>query len=160
MRAFVINQQGPVEYRFNAVTDVPVPEPEPGQVRVRVLACGVCHTDLHEVEGDITPGLPIIPGHEIVGTVDRLGPGVTEPAVGTRVGIPWLCYTCGECRFCLSGRENLCDDILFNGFDLDGGYAEYTVAPAVFVYPLPDSLDPASAAPVLCAGVIGLRALR
>lgn len=160
MRAFVIRQQGPAEYRLDRVEDVPVPEPGPGQVRVRVLACGVCHTDLHEVEGDIAPHLPVIPGHEIVGTVDGLGPGVTAPAVGTRVGIPWLRSTCGKCRFCLSGRENLCDDIRFNGFDADGGYAEYTVAPADFVYPLPGSLDPASAAPLLCAGVIGLRALR
>lgn len=160
MRAFVIRKQGPAEYRLDRVEDVPVPEPGPGQVRVRVLACGVCHTDLHEVEGDIAPHLPVIPGHEIVGTVDGLGPGVTAPAVGTRVGIPWLRSTCGKCRFCLSGRENLCDDIRFNGFDADGGYAEYTVAPADFVYPLPGSLDPASAAPLLCAGVIGLRALR
>lgn len=160
MRAFVINRQGPVEYRFNSVSDVPVPEPGSGEVRVRVLACGVCRTDLHEVEGDIAPRLPVIPGHEIVGTVDSLGPGVTAPAPGTRVGIPWLRSTCGQCRFCRSGRENLCESILFNGFDTDGGYAEYTVAPADFVYPLPDSLDHASAAPLLCAGVIGYRALR
>ncbi len=160
MRAFVINRQGPAEYRFNSVADVPVPEPGPGQVRVRVLACGVCRTDLHEVEGDIAPCLPVIPGHEIVGTVDCLGPGVTAPAPGARVGIPWLRSTCGQCRFCRSRRENLCEDILFNGFDADGGYAEYAVAPADFVYPLPDSLEPASAAPLLCAGVIGYRALR
>jgi propanol-preferring alcohol dehydrogenase len=160
MCAYRIERQGPAEYRFNNVVDLPVPEPGPGEVRVRVLACGVCHTDLHEVEGDIAPRLPVVPGHETVGTVDKLGDGVTAPALGSRVGIPWLRSTCGKCRFCLSGRENLCDDIRFNGFDADGGYAEYTVAPAAFVYPLPGTLDPASAAPLLCAGVIGLRALR
>lgn len=161
MLAFRITNPAPVEYRLLEQADVPIPEPGPGDVRVKVEACGVCHTDLHEVEGDIPlPRMPVTPGHEIVGVIDKLGAGVTAPAIGTRVGIPWLASTCGRCRFCRSGRENLCDGIRFTGLDTDGGYAEYTVARADFVYPLPAGFSPAAAAPLMCAGVIGYRALR
>jgi propanol-preferring alcohol dehydrogenase len=155
-----VQQPGPAETRPLRPVELPLPEPGRGQIRVRVEACGVCHTDLHEVEGDVPlPRLPLVPGHEVVGMVDRLGPDVTEPAPGTRVGVPWLASTCGRCRFCLSGRENLCDNIRFTGLHVDGGYAEYAVARAGFCYTLPPG-EPTALAPLLCAGVIGYRALR
>ncbi|MBM3316198.1 alcohol dehydrogenase, partial [candidate division WOR-3 bacterium] len=161
MLALQIERPAPAETGPLRPVELPLPEPGPGEVRVRVEACGVCRTDLHEVEGDIRlPRLPLVPGHEVVGVIDTLGPGVDSPAAGTRVGIPWLASTCGRCRFCQSGRENLCDDIRFTGFHVDGGYAEYALARAGFAYPLPAGLDPVAAAPLLCAGVIGLRALR
>lgn len=161
MLAYRITNPAPAEQRRLTATELPVPEPGPGEIRVRVEACGVCHTDLHELEGDIPlPKLPVTPGHEIVGVVDRLGPGVSAPALGTRVGIAWLASTCGRCRFCRSGRENLCTTAKFTGLHTDGGYAEFTVARADFVYPLPAGIAPAQAAPLLCAGVIGFRALR
>lgn len=141
--------------------EVEVPEPGPGELRIRVLACGVCHTDLHEVEGELPlPRLPLVPGHEIVGTVEKLGPGVSSPPVGTVVGVPWLHSTCGECRFCRTGRENLCDNIRFTGYHVDGGYAGYVLARGGFCYPIPSGFNPDEAAPLLCAGVIGFRALR
>ena len=128
-----------------------------GQVLVKVRACGVCRTDLHVVDGDLPQArLPIIPGHEIVGEVVACGAGVTIPS-GTRLGIPWLGFTCGECFFCKRGEENLCDRALFTGYQLDGGYAEYTLADARYCFELPDSLDDAHAAPLLCAGLIGYR---
>jgi propanol-preferring alcohol dehydrogenase len=143
------------------LVELPEPEPRAGQVRVRVTACAVCRTDLHVVDGDLTEGvLPIIPGHEIVGRVDRVGPGVSDPAPGTRVGIPWLGSTCGRCAYCVSGRENLCDEAAFTGYQLDGGYAEYTVADARYAFALPESMDDVSVAPLLCAGLIGHRCLR
>jgi propanol-preferring alcohol dehydrogenase len=126
-----------------------------------VTACAVCRTDLHVVDGDLTEGvLPIIPGHEIVGTVDRVGEGVSDLAPGTRVGIPWLGSTCGRCTYCVSGRENLCDEAAFTGYQIDGGYAEYTVADARYAFALPASMDDVSVAPLLCAGLIGHRCLR
>jgi propanol-preferring alcohol dehydrogenase len=129
-------------------------------VLVRVRACGVCRTDLHVVDGDLVhPKLPLVPGHEIVGTVQALGAGVEQFALGERVGIPWLGYTCGQCGYCRAGRENLCDGARFTGYDLDGGYAEYTVADARYCFPLPDAYSDAHAAPLLCAGLIGYRAL-
>ena len=141
--------------------EVPLPLPGPGQVRVRVRACGVCRTDLHVVDGELVGSKPlVVPGHEIVGEVDALGPGVTTLAVGTRVGIPWLGWSCGACRFCQSGRENLCADARFTGHHLDGGYAEYTLADARFCFPLPASYGDAEAAPLLCAGLIGHRSYR
>ena len=144
-----------------ALRELPVPEPDAGQVLVRVAACAVCRTDLHIVDGELVkPKLPLIPGHEIVGRVERCGSNVQGVHVGERVGIAWLGWACGECAFCHSERENLCDRALFTGYTLDGGYAECTVADARFVFPVPDGLDDVAAAPLLCAGFIGYRALR
>ncbi len=140
--------------------DWPLPTPERGQVRVRVSACAVCRTDLHLVDAELPhPKLPVIPGHEIVGHVQAAGEGVMNLRVGDRVGIPWLGWACGVCDYCRSGRENLCGAARFTGYTLDGGYAEFTVAEARFCFPLPETLDPVSAAPLLCAGLIGYRAL-
>jgi propanol-preferring alcohol dehydrogenase len=144
-----------------APRDLPAPVPGPGEVRVRVRACGVCRTDLHVVDGDLAVArLPVIPGHEIVGTVDALGPGVAGLTPGQRVGIPWLGWSCGECAFCTTGRENLCPRALFTGWTRDGGYAECTVADARYVFPLPEGLGDVEYAPLLCAGLIGHRAYR
>ncbi|HEY8640995.1 MAG TPA: zinc-dependent alcohol dehydrogenase family protein [Solirubrobacterales bacterium] len=141
--------------------DLPVPEPGPGQVLVGVHTCGVCRTDLHVVDGELTePKLPLVPGHQIVGTVERAGEGAERFAVGDRVGIPWLGWTDGECRYCRSGRENLCDRARFTGYQLDGGYAEAAVADERFCFPIPEGYADAQAAPLLCAGLIGYRALR
>ena len=141
--------------------EVPLREPGAGEVRVKVSACAVCRTDLHVVDGDLeNPKLPIIPGHEIVGRVETLGPGVTRFALGDRVGIPWLGHTCGTCPYCRAGRENLCDAPGFTGYQIDGGYAEYAVADADYCFPLPEGMDDIEAAPLLCAGLIGYRALR
>ena len=135
------------------------PEPGPGQVRIEVAACGVCRTDLHLIDGELPdPKLPVIPGHEIVGRVAAHGPGVNAPAIGTRVGVPWLGVTCGHCRYCTSGRENLCAEARFTGYQLDGGYADCAIADARFVLPLPPRYDDLHAAPLLCAGLIGYRA--
>jgi propanol-preferring alcohol dehydrogenase len=141
--------------------DVPVPVPSQGQVLVKVAACGVCRTDLHVVDGDLKePKLPIIPGHEIVGHIAGLGPGVTQFEAGDRVGIPWLGHTCGHCRYCREDRENLCDAPGFTGYQIDGGYAEYAVADADYCFTIPDAFADVAAAPLLCAGLIGHRALR
>jgi propanol-preferring alcohol dehydrogenase len=138
----------------------PVPAPGPGQVLLRVSACGVCRTDLHVVDGEL-PGLgrPVVPGHQIVGAVGARGPGVERLATGQRVGVPWLGWTCGDCRFCLSGRENLCADARFTGYHLDGGFAEYALADARYCFPIPDGYPDLQAAPLLCAGLIGYRSL-
>jgi propanol-preferring alcohol dehydrogenase len=139
--------------------DLPVPEPGPGQLRVRVAACGVCRTDLHVADGDLPrPKLPLVLGHEVVGRVEALGAGVARFALGDRVGIPWLGWTCGTCRACTSGRENLCARARFTGYDLDGGYAETALADARYAFPLPAGYSDAEAAPLLCAGLIGYRA--
>ncbi len=139
--------------------ELPLPVAGPGQILIRVRTCGVCRTDLHLVDGELpNPRRPVIPGHEIVGTVLAHGAGVTAPAVGTRVGVPWLGHTCGHCSYCVSEHENLCDEALFTGYQLDGGYAQYTVADARFVFPLPERYDDLHAAPLLCAGLIGYRA--
>ncbi|HEY53420.1 MAG TPA: zinc-dependent alcohol dehydrogenase family protein [Caldilineae bacterium] len=141
--------------------DLPTPIPDPGQIRLRVTACGVCHTDLHTVEGDLAlPKLPVTPGHQVVGVVDAVGAAVTDFHPGQRVGSVWLYRTCGECRYCLSGRENLCERAQFTGFHADGGYAEYMVVDAAFAYHLPEGLSDAEITPLLCGGVIGYRALR
>lgn len=157
MRAMLLDRPGsPLR-----LAEIPVPEPGPGQVRVRVSACGVCRTDLHVVDGDLTEAkLPIIPGHEIVGRVDRLGAGVTAHAIGARVGVPWLGHSCGHCGFCRSERENLCDHPGFTGYKIDGGYAEYCVADADYCFPVADGLSDVDVAPFLCAGLIGYRAWR
>jgi propanol-preferring alcohol dehydrogenase len=138
---------------------LPRPEPGPSQVLIRVHACGVCRTDLHLVDGELPdPKVPVIPGHEIVGTVIARGDRVAAPALGTRVGVPWLGHTCGRCGYCVSGRENLCADARFTGYQVDGGYAEYAVVEAAYVLPLPERYDDLHAAPLLCAGLIGYRA--
>jgi propanol-preferring alcohol dehydrogenase len=139
---------------------VAVPDPGPGEVLLRVHACGVCRTDLHVVDGELAgPRLPLVPGHEIVGRVLTVGAGVERLRAGDRVGVPWLARTCGACDYCRSGRENLCDAPLFTGYTRDGGYAEYALADARYVFALPEGLDDAHAAPLLCAGLIGWRAL-
>src|SRR5438105_6625224 len=141
-------------------TDLPTPKPRVGQVLVRVRACAVCRTDLHIVDGELTqPKLPLVPGHEIVGEVVERGEGAERFEVGTRVGIPWLGWTCGDCRFCRSGRENLCEAARFTGYTLDGRYAEFVRAARRFCFPLPELYSDAGAAPLLCAGLIGYRAL-
>jgi alcohol dehydrogenase, propanol-preferring len=157
MRAMVLEKQGkPLVLR-----DMPLPEAGPGQLRVRVRACGVCRTDLHVLDGDLTePTLPLIMGHQIVGEVDALGAGVDQFQLGDRVGIPWLGGSCGTCAYCRAGRENLCDDAKYTGYQLNGGFAEYTVADAPFCFPIPESYPDVQAAPLLCAGLIGYRSYR
>jgi propanol-preferring alcohol dehydrogenase len=161
MRAMLLEKPRPAEENPLRLAELPVPEPGPGEIRIRVSACGVCHTDLHIVEGDLTlPRHPVVPGHQIVGTVDALGAGVTEFRSGDRVGVPWLYSTCGECVYCRKGLENLCDNARFTGFHVDGGFAEAMVVPAAFAYALPANFSDLEAAPLLCAGVIGYRAIR
>ncbi len=157
MRAMVLEaKRGGLKER-----ELPIPEPSPGQILVKVHACGVCRTDLHVVDGDLRhPKLPLIPGHEIVGSVAALGSLAVSFEPGERVGIPWLGSTCGRCRYCLSGRENLCDNPLFTGYTIDGGYAEYTVADHRYCFRLPLEYGDAEAAPLLCAGLIGYRSFR
>ena len=139
---------------------LPRPEPGPGQVRVRVGACAVCRTDLHVVDGELTrPKLPLVPGHEIAGTVEALGPGAGRFRPGARVGVPWLGWTCGECAYCRSGRENLCERARFTGYTLDGGYAECAIADERFCFALPPAFNDVTAAPLMCAGLIGYRSL-
>ena len=156
MRVMLFEQAGePLRH-----IELPKPTPAPGQVSIRVHACAVCRTDLHVVDGELTqPKLPLIPGHEIVGTVAELGDGVTHFKIGDRVGVPWLGWTCGECAYCQNGQENLCDLAKFTGYTLDGGYAEYTVADQRFCFPIPKFYSDADAAPLLCAGLIGYRSL-
>jgi propanol-preferring alcohol dehydrogenase len=178
MRAMRLERPRPADERPLTLAEIPRPEPGPGEVLIKVRACGVCHTDLHIVEGELAPHRsPVVPGHQIVGEAVGFGEGaaVSAPqspvaggapdlasapiALGSRVGVPWLWRACGTCRFCLRGDENLCENALFTGYDVDGGFAEYTVAPADFVYPLPEMGDLA-VAPLLCAGIIGYRCLR
>ncbi|TBR60252.1 zinc-binding alcohol dehydrogenase family protein [Mastigocladus laminosus UU774] len=143
------------------LVDLPVPKPNPEQVLIRVHACAVCRTDLHIVDGELThPKLPLIPGHQIVGIVEAVGERVEKFQLGDRVGVPWLGYTCGQCRYCVSGRENLCDYAKFTGYNLDGGYAEYTVADNRFCFFIPEGYPDLQAAPLLCGGLIGYRAYR
>jgi alcohol dehydrogenase, propanol-preferring len=140
--------------------ELPMPKPGPGQVLIRVRACAVCRTDLHVIDGELTqPKLPLIPGHEIVGIVEEKGEGADRFEIGDRVGIPWLGWTCGECSYCLWGRENLCDRARFTGYTIDGGYADYTVADQRFCFSIPDLYRDTEAAPLLCAGLIGYRSL-
>jgi alcohol dehydrogenase, propanol-preferring len=161
MHAWVVENPGPIDTGSLRSVELPDPRPGPGQVRIRVGACGVCRTDLHLAEGDLSPRRAhTVPGHEIVGVVDELGPGAERFRVGDRIGVAWLRGTCGRCRWCRSGRENLCRDATFTGWDADGGYAELAVAPEAYAYRLPDALDDVQAAPLLCAGIVGYRALR
>lgn len=157
----VLRQTADVAAQPLLLEDVPPPEPGPDDVRVRVRVCGVCRTDLHIVEGDLPPAKrPVIPGHEVVGIVDRIGNRVRTVKEGDRVGIAWLQQTCGRCEFCLERRENLCLQARFTGYHADGGYADYAVAPAAFAYPIPSAFTDEEVAPLLCAGIIGYRALR
>ena len=161
MRAMLLEKPRPAEENPLRLADLPLPDPAPREIRVRVSACGVCHTDLHIVEGDLPlPKLPVVPGHQIVGTVDALGAGVNEFREGDRVGVPWLYSSDGQCAYCRKGLENLCEGARFTGFHADGGYAEAMVAPAAFAYALPANFSDLEAAPLLCAGVIGYRALK
>lgn len=161
MNACVLRRPSPVEDRPLKYSDVARPAPQDDELLIRVSACGICRTDLHVVEGELPIRKPgIIPGHQIVGVVKEIGEAVRDFTKGKRVGVAWLHRTCGKCRFCLSGRENLCENPEFTGWTRDGGYAEFTVAPAKFVYPLPAGFDDSQAAPLLCAGIIGYRALK
>jgi propanol-preferring alcohol dehydrogenase len=161
MKAMVLPGPAPIEQSPLQLTELPQPQPGAGQIRIRVRVCGVCHTDLHAVEGELAlPRLPLVPGHQIVGTVDVLGEGVTRFRIGDRVGVAWLQQSCGQCEYCRRGDENLCESGRFTGLDVDGGYAEYTLAPAAFSYPIPDIFTDEEASPLLCAGIIGYRALR
>ncbi len=161
MKAMVVRERKPAREHPLEPADLPLPEPGPGEIRIRVAACGVCHTDLHIAEGDLPlKHSPLTPGHQIVGSVDLCGPGVTEHTPGARVGVTWLASTCGTCRFCVSGRENLCEQARFTGYDRNGGFAEYTIADASFAFPLPPDVSDIQTAPLLCAGVIGYRSLR
>ncbi len=157
MRALVLNRPGaPLEE-----AELPPPEPAGGELLLKVHACGVCRTDLHIVDGELNePKLPLVLGHQIVGTVEANGPGAGRFEPGDRVGVPWLGWSCGECRFCRSGRENLCLKAKFTGYDRDGGYAEFASADERYCFPIPDAYEDAHAAPLLCAGLIGYRALR
>lgn len=157
MRAMMLQAVG----RPLVMTDLPEPKPGPGQVVVRVHACGVCRTDLHVVDGELPDAkYPLVPGHEIVGRVIALGEGVAEYALGDRVGIPWLGWSCSTCRFCLAGEENLCDQARFTGYQIDGGYADRAVVDQRYCFRIPDGIDDIEAAPLLCAGLIGYRAYR
>ena len=158
MRAMIFNRQRGLPL---VAEDVPAPRPGPHEVLIRVHACAVCRTDLHVVDGELPhPKSPLIPGHEIVGTITEVGKDVERFRPGERVGVPWLGWTCGVCPFCLSGRENLCDRARFTGYQIDGGYAEMTVADEQFCFALPPAYSDVAAAPLLCAGLIGYRALR
>lgn len=157
----VLTKQGDVTTDPLQPRDVPAPVPGPDQVQVRIRVCGVCRTDIHVVEGELPDAKrPLIPGHQAVGIVSEMGAEVVGLAVGDRVGIAWLQGTCGRCEFCLGGRENLCEQARFTGYQVDGGYAEYAVVPAQFAYPIPAVFSDDEAAPLLCAGIIGYRALR
>ena len=163
MRAWVVRDPAPVTDGTGhplVLTELPDPEPGPGEVRIEVVTCGVCRTDLHVAEGDLpVRRSPLVPGHEIVGTVDRRGPGASRFAPGERIGAAWLRSTCGTCRPCRHGRENLCEQARFTGWTDDGGYAQYAVIPEAYAYRLPPELDDERCAPLLCAGIIGYRAL-
>jgi propanol-preferring alcohol dehydrogenase len=161
MRAMLLRAPAPAEKNPLEAVDLPEPTPGPGEVRLKVSVCGVCHTDLHEVEGDLPLAkLPVVPGHQIVGIVDARGEGARRFALGERVGVPWLHWTCRTCEACRRGDENLCESARFTGYHVDGGYAEHVLVPEAFAYRLRDALSDAAVAPLLCAGIIGYRALR
>jgi propanol-preferring alcohol dehydrogenase len=161
MQAWAVREPGPIDNDPLTRVQRALPEPATKQVRVRVTACGVCRTDLHLAEGALRARRPlVVPGHEVVGIVDALGDGCSRFALGQRVGVAWLARTCRTCRFCRLGRENLCESPTFTGWDVDGGYATYTLANEEYAYALPDQFSDVQAAPLLCAGIIGFRALR
>jgi propanol-preferring alcohol dehydrogenase len=160
MKAMVLYEHARVETHPLALVDVSDPRPGPGEVRLRVTICAICRTDLHVIEQDLpTARLPVIPGHQIVGVVDEVGPGCRQAVAGQRVGVAWLRSTCGACQYCASGRENLCPHARFTGYHDDGGFAEYAVVREDFAYPLPEAITDEQVAPLLCAGLIGYRAL-
>lgn len=161
MKAWVLRKPSRVDERPLELADVPIPKPGDDELLIRVSVCGICRTDLHVVEGELPVRLSqLIPGHQIVGRVVEVGSQVAGFAVDDRVGIAWLNRTCGKCKYCLSGRENLCEQALFTGWTVNGGYAEYAIAPASFTYRIPDAFEDVQAAPLLCAGIIGYRCLR
>ena len=161
MIACQLHSPAGVETNPLELVEIAKPEPELDQVLVRVSACGVCRTDLHVIEGELPPRKsPITPGHQVIGRIETVGPAAKRFRGGERVGIPWLHWTCGECEFCRAGKENLCERATFTGYEVDGGYAEFVVAPEAFVYLIPDSFTDVQAAPLLCAGIIGYRSLR
>lgn len=161
MKAAVITRIAPVEERPLELVNLPQPVPVNNQVLIKVSACGICHTELDEIEGRLPPAkFPLVPGHQIVGRVEKLGPQASKFNIGDRVGVAWINWACGRCHFCLTGAENLCAEARWTGKDVDGGYAQYTVVSEDFVYPIPEQFSDLEAAPLLCAGVIGYRALR
>ncbi len=161
MKAMVLKKAANVDQNPLIMEEREIPEPENGQIRIKISLCGVCHTDLHTVEGELDlPRLLVIPGHQIVGTVDKCGPEASRYKEGQRVGVAWLNWACGECIYCRNDQENLCQNARFTGLHVDGGYAEYTVVDERFAYPIPDIFSDAEASPLLCAGVIGYRSLR
>jgi propanol-preferring alcohol dehydrogenase len=161
MKACLLRSVAPVETNPLDYTDVPDLQPQADQVLVRVMSCGVCRTDLHVIEGELPlRKSPVIPGHQVVGVVEKTGDLAKRFTSGARVGIPWLHRTCGICEYCRAGKENLCDNATFTGYVVDGGYAEYALAPENFVYPIPDGFPDLEAAPLLCAGIIGFRSIR
>ena len=161
MKAMLLEKVAPVHSSPLALRDLPMPEPGPGEVRLKVRCCAICRTDLHVIEGDLPRAkMPIIPGHQIIGTVDAVGPGCEQLELGQRIGVAWLRHTCGSCGFCLVGRENLCESARFTGYHADGGYAEYAVVGEAFAYEIPEAFSDAEATPLLCAGIIGYAALR
>lgn len=161
MKAALLRANALIETNPLELVELPVPQPGNDQVLVKVNACAVCRTDLHVIEGELAERhLPIIPGHQVVGRIEQLGPAATGLKINDRVGIPWLHQTCGRCEYCRDGKENLCERALFTGHTVNGGYAEYVLAPADFVYKIPDAFSDVEAAPLLCAGIIGFRSLR
>jgi propanol-preferring alcohol dehydrogenase len=161
MRAMVLEKQQPLESRPLLLKDVPIPEPKDDEIRIKIAICGACRTDLHIVEGELPAHkMPVIPGHQIVGRVEKLGARVHTFKIGDRVGIPWLFKTCGRCKYCKTGNENLCEQALFTGYDADGGFADYVVISEDFAYRLPDNYTDREVAPLLCAGVIGYQAFQ
>ena len=161
MKAMLLSRIQPITDSPLQLTDLPDPRPDPGEVRLKVACCAICRTDLHVIEGDLPEyDLPIIPGHQIIGRVDQLGEGCTRFKLGQRVGVAWLRHTCGACQFCQAGRENLCEAARFTGYHANGGYAEYAVVPEAFAYQIPEVFSDTNAAPLLCAGIIGYRALK
>lgn len=161
MKACLLRSIAPIETNPLEIAEVAAPQPGDGQILIKVSACGVCRTDLHVIEGELPERhLPIIPGHQIIGQIEQPGANVTRFKIGDRVGVPWLHQTCGQCEFCRDGKENLCENATFTGHKVNGGYAEYTVAPADFVYAIPEAFSDIEAAPLLCAGIIGFRSLR
>ncbi|MFQ6103612.1 MAG: zinc-dependent alcohol dehydrogenase family protein [Candidatus Glassbacteria bacterium] len=161
MKSMILNENGPIKGSPLVLSDVPVPEPAAGEIRVKVKACGICRTDLHVIEGELPLARsPITPGHQIVGIVDSLGEEAERFEIGDRVGIAWLRHTCGECKYCIEGKENLCENSRYTGYHEDGGFAEYALVPEAFAYSIPEVFGDSEATPLLCAGIIGYRALK
>jgi propanol-preferring alcohol dehydrogenase len=161
VKSLRLSSPAPIETKPLVLADLPIPEPKTGQVLIRVSMCGVCHTDLHTVEGEIAPpNYPVTLGHQVVGVIEKKGKEAGGIKVGTRVGVPWLHSACGKCEFCQRGQENLCPQAKFTGFHVDGGYAEYMLADARYVLPIPEEISDEQAAPLLCAGIVGYRALK